>query len=134
MSAAAIDSLGFHLAIIGLGVFIGYLTHGGLVRVELLVRPPSTDGRAFFDTSPLFPLCMNGWLGGPSKPRIAGAQSPKRAISFQDTTYGYLTPGRPKSRNIAVLSPHPPVIGPHAPPDRAVVIIGFADRGSGLPG
>ena len=64
MSAAAIDSLGFHLAIIGLGVFIGYLIHGGLVRVELVVRPPSTDGRAFFDTSPLFPLCMNGWLGG----------------------------------------------------------------------
>ena len=27
MSAAAIDSLGFHLAIIGLGVFIGYLIH-----------------------------------------------------------------------------------------------------------
>ena len=35
-----------------------------VVRVELLVRPPSTDGRAFFDTSPLVPLCMNGWLGG----------------------------------------------------------------------
>ena len=60
VSAASIDSLGFHLAIIGLGVFIGYLIHGGLVRVELLVRPPSTDGRAFFDTFPLFPLCMNG--------------------------------------------------------------------------
>ena len=44
--------------------------------------------------------------------------------------YRYLTPGRPKSRNIAVLSPHSPVIGPHAPPDRAVVIIGFTDRGS----
>ena len=43
-----------------------------------------------------------------TKPRVAGAQSPKRAISFQDTTYGYLTYGRPKSRNIAVLSPHPP--------------------------
>ena len=41
---------------------------------------------------------------------IAGANSPKRAISFQDTTYGYLTPGPPKSRNIAVLSPHPPAI------------------------
>ena len=51
--AASIDSLGFHRAIIGLGVFIGYLIHGGLVRVELLVRPPRTDGRAFFDTVPL---------------------------------------------------------------------------------
>ena len=28
VSAASIDSLGFHLAIIGLGVFIGYLIHG----------------------------------------------------------------------------------------------------------
>ena len=67
MSAAAIDSLGFHRAIIGLGVFIGYLIHGGLVRVELLVRPPSTDGHAFFDTFPLFPLCMNGWRGGAAR-------------------------------------------------------------------
>ena len=66
----------------------------------------------------------------PSKPMIAWAQSPQRAISFQDTSYEYLTHGRPKSRNIAVLSPHSPVIGPHTPPDRAVVIIGFADRGS----
>ena len=50
VSASSIDSLGFHLAIIGLGVFIGYLIHSGLVRVELLVRPPSADGRAFFDS------------------------------------------------------------------------------------
>ena len=35
-----------------------------------------------------------------------------------------------KSQNIAVLSAHAPVIGPHAPVDRAVVIIGFNDRGS----
>ena len=73
--------------------------------------------------------------GGPSDPRsskpmIAGQNPAWRANSFQDTSYEYLTPGRPKSRNIAVLSPHSPVIGPHAPPDRAVVIIGFADRGS----
>ena len=62
VSAASIDSLGFHLAIIGLGVFIGYLIHSGLVRVEFLVRPPSADGRAFFDSFPLFPLCMIGGL------------------------------------------------------------------------
>ena len=66
----------------------------------------------------------------PSKPRVAVAQSPKRAISFQDTNYEYLARGQPKSRIIAVLSPHPPVIGPHAPADLAVVITGFADRGS----
>ena len=62
VSAASIDSLSFHLAIIGLGVFIGYLIHSGLVRVELLVRSPSADGRAFFDSFPLFPLCMIGGL------------------------------------------------------------------------
>ena len=62
VSAASIDSLGFHLAIIGLGVFIGYLIHSGMVRVEFLVRPPSADGRAFFDSFPLFPLCMIGGL------------------------------------------------------------------------
>ena len=62
VSAASIDSLGFHLSIIGLGVFIGYLIHSSLVRVEFLVRPPSADGRAFFDSFPLFPLCMIGGL------------------------------------------------------------------------
>ena len=42
VSAASIDSLCFHLAIIGLGVFIGYLIHGGLVRPRLLRHcPPS---------------------------------------------------------------------------------------------
>ena len=66
----------------------------------------------------------------PSKPMIAVSHPPKRAISFQDTSYGRRSFGRPKSGNIAVLSPHPPVIGPHAPADRAVVILGFADRGS----
>ncbi len=51
-----------HLAIIGLGVFMGYLIPSGLGRVELLVRPPRGDGRAFFDSFPLFPLCMIGGL------------------------------------------------------------------------
>ena len=62
VSASSIDSLGLHLAIIGIGVFIGYLIHNGLVQVELLVRPPSADGRVFFDSFPLFPLCMIGGL------------------------------------------------------------------------
>ena len=66
----------------------------------------------------------------PSKPMIAVSHPPQRAISFQDTSYGRRSCGRPKSGNIAVLSPYPPVIGPHAPADRAVVILGFADRGS----
>ena len=65
-----------------------------------------------------------------SKPMIAVSHPPQRAISFQDTSYGRLSYSRPKSGDIAVLSPHPPVIGPHAQADRAVVIIGFTDRGS----
>ena len=42
------------------------------------------------------------------------------AISFQDTSYGRRSFGRPKSRDIAFLSPHPPVIechGWHGLPD-----------------
>ena len=61
---------------------------------------------------------------------IAGSHSPQRGNSFQGTSYEYLTCCRPKSRNIAVLSPHPPVIGPHAPEDLTTVILGFTDRGS----
>ena len=53
------------------------------------------------------------------------APSPSRT-----PVYGRRSFGRPKSGNIAVLSPHPPVIGPHATANRAVVILGFADRGS----
>ena len=41
---------------------MGYLIPSGLGRVELLVRPPRGDGRAFFDSFPLFPLCMIGGL------------------------------------------------------------------------
>ena len=33
---------------------MGYLIPSGLGRVELLVRPPRGDGRAFFDSFPLF--------------------------------------------------------------------------------
>ena len=64
----------------------------------------------------------------PSKPMIAGTSSRNRAISFQDTSYGRRSCGRPNSGNIAVLSPHPPVLGPYAPADRATLIIGLAGR------
>ena len=66
----------------------------------------------------------------PSKLMIAVSHPPQRAISFQDTSYEYLTCRRQKSRNIAVLSPYPPVSGPTAPANRAVMIIGFPDRRS----
>ncbi len=75
-----------------------------------------------------------GWGGPsdprPSKPMIAGASSGNLAISFQDTSYAYLTCRRPKSGNIAFLSPHRPRIGPHAPEDLTTASLGFADRGS----
>ena len=61
---------------------------------------------------------------------IARASSGNLAISFQDTSYEYLTCRRPKSGNIAVLSPHRLRIGAHAPEDQTTVILGFADRGS----
>ncbi len=63
VSASSIDSLGFHLAIIGIGVFIGYLIHSGLVGAELMLRDLGADDRPFFDSFPLFPLCMIGGLG-----------------------------------------------------------------------
>ena len=67
---------------------------------------------------------------GPSKPMIAVSHPPQRAISFQDTSYGRRSFSLPKSRNIAVLSPHRLRIGAHAPEDQTTVILGFADRGS----
>ena len=46
-------------------------------------------------TSAHFPV---GWIQPrPSKPMIAVSHSPQRAISFQDTSYEYLTCRRPKS-------------------------------------
>lgn len=63
VSASSIDSLAFHLAIIGIGVFIGYLIHSGLVGAELTLRDLGADDRPFFASFPLFPLCMIGGLG-----------------------------------------------------------------------
>jgi ESS family glutamate:Na+ symporter len=62
VAAASVDSLGFHLAIIGVGVFIGYLIKLGLIQMEVAFVPPAEGGRPFFESFPLFPLCMIGGL------------------------------------------------------------------------
>ena len=68
VSAASIDSLAFHLAIIGVAVFIGYLLKTGLIAAESIVRSAVAGGNVeetgtvFFEGFPLFPLCMIGGL------------------------------------------------------------------------
>lgn len=62
VAAASVDSLGFHLALIGVGVFIGYLIKLGLVGIEVAISPPIAGDKPFFDSFPLFPLCMIGGL------------------------------------------------------------------------
>ena len=62
---SSIDSLGFHLAIIGRGVIIApHSIHSGLVRVEFhgTASREKPISRAFFDSFQLFPLCMIGDL------------------------------------------------------------------------
>lgn len=60
--ADSVDSLAFHLAIIGVAVFLGYLIRIGLMQCELLVHTPPEGKKAFFGSFPLFPLCMIGGL------------------------------------------------------------------------
>lgn len=62
VAAASVDSLALHLALIGVGVFIGYLIKMGLVWGETWVLPPAEGKNAFFKSFPLFPLCMVGGL------------------------------------------------------------------------
>ena len=62
VAPASVDSLGFHLAVIGMGVFIGYLIKLGLIQLEAVWHPPAYGNRPFFESFPLFPLCMIGGL------------------------------------------------------------------------
>ncbi len=62
VAAASVDSLGFHLAVIGIGVFIGYLIKLGLIQLEVILSPTAEGSKPFFDSFPLFPLCMIGGL------------------------------------------------------------------------
>lgn len=68
VSSASIDSLAFHLSIVGVAVFIGYLLKTGLIAVESIVRSAvaggsvEETGKVFFEGFPLFPLAMIGGL------------------------------------------------------------------------
>ena len=81
VSAASIDSLGFHLAIIGLGVFIGYLIHSGLVRVEFLVRPPSSRRPRLLRQFPALSPVHDRWLGGAARLRHRSPRAIRSTIA-----------------------------------------------------
>jgi ESS family glutamate:Na+ symporter len=56
----AIDSLSFHLVIVGLAIGMGILFKTGLVRLEASI--PALAKLGLFRSFPLFPLCMLGGL------------------------------------------------------------------------
>ena len=58
VASDSIDSLAWHIAIIGLAVGIGYLMLLGLRSAEVAIFPNAT--RRIFQGFPLFPLCMIG--------------------------------------------------------------------------
>jgi len=60
VSAASVDSLALHLAVIGVAIFIGYLIKLGLLEVEALF--PALAEKKILTGFPLFPLCMLGGL------------------------------------------------------------------------
>ena len=62
VSAASVDTLAFHLGIIGVAVFLGYLLKTGLIGVETTLRSTAPVAGFFFESFPLFPLCMVGGL------------------------------------------------------------------------
>ncbi len=57
----SIDSLAFHIAIIGIAVFIGYLFKLGLLALNN-VMPECVRNLHVLESFPLFPLCMIGGL------------------------------------------------------------------------
>ncbi len=57
----SIDSLAWHIALIGLAILLGYLMLKGFQLLEIEVFPKST-GKRIFSGFPLFPLCMIGGL------------------------------------------------------------------------
>lgn len=54
------DTLSFHLAIIGLAIFAGYIMKAGLIQIQHLI--PVLEKNHLFQGFPLFPLCMIGGL------------------------------------------------------------------------
>ncbi len=64
----------------------------------------------------------------PSKPRIAGAESPQGAISFQDTSYEYRAHGRPETVEHHLSVANRALDRASRPDDPATVIIGLTGR------
>ena len=54
----SIDSLAWHVAIVGIAVFIGFCILQGLKALEISLYPESTN--RIFNGFPMFPLCMIG--------------------------------------------------------------------------
>lgn len=61
VSADSIDSLAFHIAIIGMAVLVGYLFKSGLGALDAFA-PESVRKLNVLNSFPLFPLCMLGGL------------------------------------------------------------------------
>ena len=57
----SIDSLAWHIALIGLAILIGFLMLKGFQWLEVALFPKS-EGKRIFSGFPLFPLCMIGGL------------------------------------------------------------------------
>lgn len=65
VQADSIDSLAWHIALIGLAILIGWGILEGLLAAEKLIRGTADGGEGiiyFFKAFPLFPLCMIGGL------------------------------------------------------------------------
>ena len=60
VSAASIDTLALHIALVGIAVFIGYLLKLGLAGIESL--SPAMKDNGILSAFPLFPLSMLGGL------------------------------------------------------------------------
>ena len=60
MRASSIDVLAFHLAVLGIAMFIGY----GLKQVLIVIESTSQKFKDlnFLSGIPLFPLCMAGGI------------------------------------------------------------------------
>lgn len=57
----SLDSLAFHIALVGLAVFIGYLLKVGMLSLNNVV-PDAVRNLHLLESFPLFPLCMIGGL------------------------------------------------------------------------
>jgi len=57
----SIDSLAWHVALLGIAIFLGWIMKQGLAE-QAAALPASWQSRGLLDSFPLFPLCMFGGL------------------------------------------------------------------------